>query len=160
MAAPITTARRGASGLYKAPGSWVSERNALMRPGTPSSVAVDHVIGAFPREGLSAALASTHRAGFGPQTRVFDGERGDVMLQLDRAGLEIRGDVARPADALLIVVTAPGRAPLVAELFEQLGAASVLFAARRGAASPASTARASEQPDIRIGDDAGTAAEA
>ena len=121
---------------------------------------VDHVIGTFPREGLSAALASTHRSGFGPQTRVFDGARGDVTRQLERAGLEVWGDGALPADALLIVVTAPGRATIVAELFEQLGAESVLFAARRSTARPASTAPTLGQPDIRIGEDAGIASEA
>jgi hypothetical protein len=120
---------------------------------------VDHVIGTFPREGLSAALASTHRAGFGPQTRVFDGARGDVTRQLERAGLEIQNDVAPPPGALLIVVTAPGRATIVAELFEQLGAESVLFAARRSTAKPASTAAPLGQPDIRIGEDAGIASE-
>jgi altronate dehydratase len=65
-----------------------------------------------------------------------------------------------PADALLIVVTAPGRAAIVAELFEQLGAVSVLFAAGRGSARPAPSVPASERPDIRIGDDAGMASEA
>ena len=121
---------------------------------------VDHVLGTFPRDGLSAALAATHRAGFGPQTRVFDGARGDVTRQLERAGLEIRDDGAPPADALLIVVTAPGRATIVAALFEQLGAESVLFAARGNTARPASTAPALELPDIRIGDNAGIASEA
>lgn len=121
---------------------------------------IDHVIGIFPREGLSAALASTHRAGFGPQTRVFDGARGDVTRQLERAGLEIRNDDAPPAGSLLIVVTAPGRATIVAELFEQLGVESVLFAVRRSTAKPASTPPALELPDIRIGDDAGIASEA
>ena len=121
---------------------------------------IDHVIGTFPREGLSAALASTHRAGFGPQTRVFDGARGDVTRQLARAGLEIRDDGAPPADALLIVVTAPGRATIVAQLFERLGAESVLFAARRSTTKPASTVPAMGQPDIRIGEDSGIASEA
>jgi hypothetical protein len=130
-----------------------------MRPWAGSSLAIDHVIGTFPREELSAALASTHRAGFGPQTRVFDGARGDVTRQLERAGLAVRADAPLPADALLIVVTAPGRAALVAELFERLGAESVLFAARKGIANAASTAPATELPDIRIGD-AGTSAEA
>lgn len=125
-----------------------------------SSTAVDHVVGTFPREGLSSALASTHRAGFGPQTRVFDGARGDVVRQLERAGLEIWNDVVLPADAVLIVVTAPGRVASVAELFEQLGAESVVFAARRSTASPATPPPASEQPDIRIGDDAAVASEA
>ena len=131
-----------------------------MHPRDVSSLAVDHVVGSFPREGLSAALASTHRAGFGPQTRVFDGVRGDVTRQLERAGLEIRDNVAPTPDALLIVVTAPGRTAIVAELFEQLGAESVLFAARRGNATIPTEVSASEQPDIRIGDDAGMGSEA
>ncbi|HLL49850.1 MAG TPA: hypothetical protein VK356_04200 [Thermomicrobiales bacterium] len=131
-----------------------------MRPWADSSPAVDHVVGSFQREALSAALAATHRAGFGPQSRVFDGARGDVARQLDRAGLEIRDGVIPPADALLIVVTAPGRAAVVAELFEQLGAVSVLFAAGRTSARPAPAMPASERPDIRIGDDAGIASEA
>jgi hypothetical protein len=131
-----------------------------MGSGDGSLLKVDHVIGTFPREGLSAALASTHRAGFGPQTRVFDGARGDVTRQLARAGLEIRNDGAPPADALLIVVTAPGRATIVAELFERLGAESILFAVRRSTAAPTSHAPALEQPDIRIGGNAEVASEA
>jgi hypothetical protein len=121
---------------------------------------IDHVIGIFPREELSAALAATHRAGFGPQTRVFDGARGDVTRQLERAGLAIRNDDAPPAEALLIVVTAPGRATIVAELFDQLGAESVQFATRRSAAKPASAVPGLELPDIRIGEDAGISSEA
>jgi hypothetical protein len=130
-----------------------------MCPWAGSSLAIDHVVGIFDREGLSSALAATHRAGFGPQTRVFDGARGDVARQLDRAGLEIRDGAVPPSDALLIVVTAPGRAPIVAELFGQLGAESVLFAAGPGSTRPASAVPASEQPDIRIGQDAVIASE-
>ena len=129
----------------------------LIRPLTPSSATVDHVLGVFPRDQLSAALASTLREGFGSQTRVSDGARGDVARQLERAGLEIRDDAAPPADALLIAVTAPGRTAIVAELFAELSAESVHFAARRGASIPAASSRASELPDIRIGGDAGTA---
>ena len=131
-----------------------------MRSRAAMSPAVDHVVGTFPRDDLSAALASTHRAGFGPQTRVFDGARGDATRQLERAGLRILDGDAPPADALLIVVTAPGRTTIVAELFERLGAESVLFAARRGDDRPAARTPASMQPDIRIGDDAGAASEA
>ena len=129
-----------------------------MRPDTASSVAIDHVVATFPRGELSAALAATHRAGFGPQTRVFDGARGDISRQLERAGLRILDGAAPPADAVLIVVTAPGRTAIVAELFEQLAAESVLLAARGGEDKPASTVPASMQPDIRIGD-AGIASE-
>jgi len=123
-----------------------------------SSAAIDHVVATFPRAELSAALAATHRAGFGPQTRVFDGARGDTARQLERAGLRILDGAAPPADAVLIVVTAPGRSATVAELFERLGAESILLAARRGDEKPVPAVPPSMQPDIRIGD-AGVASE-
>jgi hypothetical protein len=129
-----------------------------MSPGVRSSPAIDHVIGTFSRAELSAALAATHRAGFGPQTRVLDGARGDTARQLERAGLRLREGVAPPAAAVLIVVTAPGRTAIVAELFSRLGAESVLLASRGGDDKPAEPAPASMQPDIRIGD-AGVASE-
>lgn len=131
-----------------------------MLPRAALSLAADQVIGTFSRVGLSAALASTHRAGFGPQTRVFDGARGDAKRQLERAGLRILDGDAPPADAVLIVVTAPGRTAIVAELFERLGAETVLFATRRGEEKPVAATPPSMQPDIRIGDDAGVASEA
>ena len=53
-------------------------------------------------------LAATHRAGFGRRS-VFDGARGDTARQLERAGLRVLDGAAPPADAVLIVVTAPGR---------------------------------------------------
>src|SRR5829696_1220416 len=123
-----------------------------MLPDAASFPTIDHVVGTFPRTELSAALAATHRAGFGPQTRVFDGARGDTTRQLERAGLRVLNGAPPPADALLIVVTAPGRTAIVAELFEQLGAEAVLLAARRGADTPVAMAPESMQPDIRIGD--------
>jgi hypothetical protein len=129
-----------------------------MQLGAASSVAIDHVVGTFARAELSAALAATHRAGFGPQTRVFDGARGDTTRQLERAGLRIQDGAAPPADAILIVVTAPGRTAIVAELFARLGAQSVVLAARGGEEKPAVAVPPSMQPDIRIGD-AGVASE-
>jgi hypothetical protein len=129
-----------------------------MPPDAGSSPAIDHVVATFPRAELSAALAATHRAGFGPQTRVFDGARGDTAHQLERAGLRMLEGDAPPADAVLIVVTAPGRTAIVSQLFEQLGAESVLLAARGGGDKPASVVPPTLQPDIRIGD-AGVASE-
>jgi len=129
-----------------------------MPPDAASSVAIDHVVATFPRAELSAALAATHRAGFGPQTRVFDGARGDISRQLERAGLRILDGAAPSADAVLIVVTAPGRTAIVSKLLEQHGAESVLLAARGGEDKPASAVPATMQPDIRIGD-AGVASE-
>src|SRR5919107_2589928 len=130
----------------------IIERNPLMPLDAASSSGSDHVVATFPRAELSAALAATHRAGFGPQTRVFDGARGDTGRQLERAGLRMLDGAVPPADAVLIVVTAPGRTAIVAELFEQLGADSVLLAARGGDDRPISAIPASMQPDIRIGD--------
>jgi hypothetical protein len=123
-----------------------------MRPDDTSSPAIDHVVGTFPRAELSAALAATHRAGFGPQTRVFDGARGDTTRQLQRAGLRVLNGAPPPADAVLIVVTAPVRTAIVAELFQRLGAEEVLLAARGGEDKPVAAPPASLQPDIRIGD--------
>ena len=129
-----------------------------MPPGAASSPAIEHVIGTFPRAELSAALAATHRAGFGPQTRVFDGARGDTGRQLERAGLRMLDGAVPPADAVLIVVTAPGRTAVVAALFERLGAESIRLDARGGEDKPAAAVPASMQPDIRISD-AGVASE-
>jgi hypothetical protein len=129
-----------------------------MHPDPVLSPAIDHVVGTFPRAELSAALAATHRAGFGPQTRVFDGARGDTARQLERAGLRVLEGAPPAADALLIVVTAPGRTAIVAKLFERLGAEAVLLAARGGEDKPAAAPPAVLQPDIRIGD-AGVASE-
>jgi hypothetical protein len=125
------------------------------RDGTPLA---DHVIGMFPREALSGALAATHRAGFGPQTRVLDGARDHPARQLERMGLRrLEGDEPLP-DAILIVVTAPGRTAIVADLFHRLGAANVALATSR-AARPAPERMPMHLPDIRIGGDAGVQTE-
>ena len=122
--------------------------------GEARAQSADHVIGTFPREALSAALASTHRAGFGPQARVLDGARGDAARQLERAGLRVVGSETPPADAVLIVVTAPGRTAIVADLFARLGAESVALASRRGVDESPRAAPPLMTPDIRIGGDA------
>lgn len=127
---------------------------------TAAPPSADHVIGSFARASLSAALASTHRAGFGPQTRVLDGARGDAARQLERMGLEIIAGDEPAADAVLIVVTAPGRTPIAAALFERLGAEAVLLARRRGENRQMPVKPSLVRPDIRIGDDAGAASEA
>lgn len=109
----------------------------------------DHVLGVFARERLSEALSATHRAGFGPYTRVFDGKRSSTASQLARAGLEIvAGEPPRPED-LVILVQAPGRVDLVAELFHQLGA-RLIAQAQRASVRAAETERSSLVPDIAI----------
>jgi hypothetical protein len=119
-----------------------------------TSLSADHVIGIFARTELSAALASTHRAGFGPQTRVLDGARGDAVMQLQRMGLQLVAGDEPATDAVLIVVTAPGRTPIVADLFRRLGAEAVLLARRRGDDRAMPVKPALTRPDIRIGEDA------
>jgi hypothetical protein len=126
----------------------------------PASPMVDHVIGAFRREILSAALAAIHRAGFGPHTRVLDGARADAAQQLARTGLYLCEEQRPPADAILIVITAPGRTAVVADLFMQMGAASIAFASRIPVPTPASAAADPIVPDVRIGDDATIVADA
>lgn len=111
----------------------------------------DQVIGVFRRDRLSGALAATHRAGFGPHCRVFDGARDDARLQLDRAGLRINGDARPEPDALLVVVSAPGRVATIAELFAELGADAIYLAARREATALERTGSSPLLPDVRIG---------
>lgn len=126
----------------------------------PQSPFVDHVIGTFPRERLSTALTATHRAGFGPHTRVLDGQRGDAARQLERTGLYLV-DEQRPAtDAILILVTAPGRTSVVARLFRELGAEAIAFASRMPLAPAQIDDRDLIAPDIRIGDERVVSADA
>lgn len=99
----------------------------------------DHVIGIFARENLSGALSAVHRAGFGHHARVFDGSRHPVCEQVTRAGLRLVDGSDLNPDDLMIVVTAPGRAPIVAELFHETGASRVIFAERTAMARAAST---------------------
>ncbi len=116
----------------------------------------DHVLGVFARERLSEALSATHRAGFGPYTRVFDGKRSSTATQLTRAGLEIASGPAPGPDDLVILVQAPGRVDRVAELFHQL-AAQMVARAQRSVAHSAVTSSTPLLPEIAIplaGDDA------
>jgi hypothetical protein len=126
---------------------------------TSLSPLVDHVIGMFTREQLSAALASVHRAGFGPYARVLDGARSDAARQLERTGLHLSDDRRPPADALLIVVNAPGRAKRVADLFAQLGAEATYFATRNRMPIPVSAEAGAIAPDVHIASDSTLVAE-
>lgn len=128
--------------------------------GDESAPFVDHVAGTFARSSLSGALAEMHRAGFGPHTRVLDGARGDAAGQLERTGLRIVEGEAPAPDAVLILVTAPGRAALVANLFARLGAESILLAARQMPERPTPRREALEAPDLQIGVEQGVGPEA
>ncbi|MCC7022284.1 MAG: hypothetical protein IT338_05630 [Thermomicrobiales bacterium] len=120
----------------------------------PAAAAMaDHVIGIFSHNELSAALAATHRAGFGPQARVIDGARGDASGQLHRMGLHIVDGAAPAPGALLIVVIAPGRTPIVAGLFGRLGAESIMLASRRAPVARHERAGGALSPDIQIVED-------
>jgi hypothetical protein len=90
----------------------------------------DHVIGLFAREHLSGALSAVHRSGFGQHVRVFDGTRQPVGDQLSRAGLRLVEPSLFEPDALMIVVNAPGRTALVAEMLHETNAERVIFAER------------------------------
>jgi hypothetical protein len=54
---------------------------------------------------------------------------------------------------VLIVVTAPGRTAIVADLFRRLGATAIQFAFRRGAEIKERTDAPVLLPDIRIADE-------
>ena len=115
----------------------------------------DHVLGVFGRERLSEALSATHRAGFGPHTRVLDGQRSSTASQLARAGLEVAHGPSPAPEDLVIMVQAPGRVDRVAELFHQLGAQLVAHAQRTSVPSP-ETNHSPLMPEIAIplaGDD-------
>ena len=107
----------------------------------------DTVVGVFDRERLSGALAATHQSGFGPHARVLDGARGDLAGQLRRAGIRIRLSLGPHHDAAtaLIVVTAPGRAPSVAETLTRAGARAI-HGITRGAPTPFVASDAAQVP--------------
>jgi hypothetical protein len=109
----------------------------------------DHVLGVFGRERLSEALSATHRAGFGPYTRVLDGQRSSTTSQLSRAGLEIAEGPSPEAEDLIILVQAPGRVDRVAELFHQLGA-HLVAQAHRSISRPTPEISSPLAPEINI----------
>ncbi|HEU5430613.1 MAG TPA: hypothetical protein VFU81_03070, partial [Thermomicrobiales bacterium] len=105
------------------------------------------VFGVFERDGLSDALVALHRAGFGPNTRVLDGARGDLTGQIRRAALHDAIDVAALAsEVAIVVVSAPGRAALVADTLLRHGARRVQALTRRAPARIVATPGAA--PDI------------
>lgn len=143
--------RRAESAKYEVPPA-APAFPAVDLPGEINTL-VDHVLGMFSRERLSEALAATHRAGFGPHTRVLDGGRASVVSQLQRADLTIYSGPVPAPDALVILVLAPGRVSTVASIFSSLGAQGVAFAGRQKPAAPATSHPAALLPDIRIGAD-------
>ena len=105
----------------------------------------DTVVGVFDRERLSGALAATHQSGFGPHARVLDGARGDLAGQLRRAGIRLSLGPDHDAATALIVVTAPGRAPSVADTLARAGARAI-HGITRGAPTPFVASDAAQVP--------------
>jgi hypothetical protein len=86
----------------------------------------DAVVGVFARGDLSSALVATHRAGFGAHARLLDAARGDLSGQLARAGFRLVLDPETDdGTSALILVTAPGRATTVSDLFARAGARAI-----------------------------------
>ncbi len=107
----------------------------------------DTVLGVFERRRLSDALIALHRAGFGPHTRVLDSARGDLAGQLRRSALQNAIDPASlEAGLAIVVVSAPGRAALVADTLLGQGARSVQALTRRPI--PRSATAPGDRPDI------------
>lgn len=112
----------------------------------------DAVVAVFGRDQLSAGLVAIHRAGFGPSARVLDPRRGDLDLQLRRAGHGIPVSVADVgSDSVLLLVVAPGRAERVIDLVNRTGARAVYRATRAGEAGAEMLPQA-EQPPVAIGE--------
>jgi hypothetical protein len=92
-------------------------------------MAADTVIGVFERDQLPAALAAVHRAGYGPNARVLQSERGDLSGQLRRAGI-VDPPTLAASDLLLLVLFAPSRVSNAADLLQRTGARAVHVATR------------------------------
>jgi hypothetical protein len=92
-------------------------------------MAADTVIGVFERDQLPAALAAVHRAGYGPNARVLQGERGSLVAQLRRVGIgdpPVLDTESRP----VLVLFAPARVAHAADLLQRSGASAVHVASR------------------------------
>jgi hypothetical protein len=119
----------------------------LNPPADASHGLADTILGVFERDRLSEALVALHSAGLGPQSRVLDGARGDLAGQLRRSALEGAVDPATLAPNLaIVVVTAPGRAALVADTLLRHGGRGVQALTRRPPVRAASAP--GDPPDI------------
>ena len=103
--------------------------NAGFRLRLAGKMAADTVIGVFERDLLPAALAAVHRAGYGPNARVLQGERGSMTAQLKRVGIS----KPPPLDAdsrPVLVLFAPARVAHAVDLLQRSGASAVHVASR------------------------------
>lgn len=108
--------RHRSNGRYRA-----SRPTATLGWGMRSEVAPGEIVVAvIDRDRLSDVLAALHGQGYGPNTRVLDGARGDLPAQLVRAGVPgSDGDLNlgdRPNQTAVVLVHAPGRGERVVAL--------------------------------------------
>jgi len=92
-------------------------------------MAADTVIGVFERDQLPAALAAVHRAGYGPNARVLQGERGSMTAQLQRVGISNPPSLDAETRPVLVLF-APARAAHAVDLLHRSGASAVYIASR------------------------------
>lgn len=87
----------------------------------------DTVIAVVERSRLTGLLTAIHRAGHGPHARVLDPARGSLAGQLERAGvMGQEGLVAQATQAVVLLIHAPGRTAVVADLLQRAGARQVV----------------------------------
>jgi hypothetical protein len=92
-------------------------------------MAADTVIGVFEQDQLPGALAAVHRAGYGPNARVLQGERGSLTDQLQRVG--ITDPLALESETRpILVLFAPARVAHALDLLQRSGASAVHIASR------------------------------
>lgn len=103
----------------------------------------ESVVAVVDRDRLSAVLAALHGSGYGPNTRVLDGARGDLAAQLARANIRVSesdlnlGD--RPSESAIVLVHAPGRGERVVALLRPQGPRDMQLINRPEAQSQTST---------------------
>ena len=117
----------------------------------------ESVIAVVDRDRLSDMLSALHGSGYGPNTRVLDGARGDLAAQLARASVRVPesdlnlGD--RLADTAIVLVHAPGRGERVVALLRPHGPRDIHLVNRPAAAhQPVDTSQTIPAPDGRIRD--------
>ena len=117
----------------------------------------ESVVAVVDRDRLSAVLSALHGSGYGPNTRVLDGARGDLAAQLARVSVRVSesdlnlGD--RPSDTAIVFVHAPGRGERVVALLRPHGPRDIHLVNRpaltvQSASSPEATSIPMDEPAI------------
>jgi hypothetical protein len=111
------------------------------------------------RDRLSGVLAALHGSGYGPNTRVLDGARGDLAAQLARVNVQVSdsdvnlGD--RPAESAIVLVHAPGRGERVLALLRPQGPRDMhlinpLAAAQQTETAPVTAPTQVDDPSVHV----------